>query len=305
MDKTMCFLRYGCCLGILLGLGWPLRAGAQIQANAAFDRSGIEAGDTFSLRVLVSGARVAPKRVSFAAWNHQLPPENILSRSEWSRSGAQWVQRFTLITFDSATLDLPPLTVQLHLEDTVQTNPLQLQVGASHTRAELRDADGIRDIRREPTQWYDYWPWALGALVVVFLAARYLRRKRKRPKPAVVPLAPLAPPAPPAHVVALEKLDALEQRQLWQNDQLSEYYAGISLIVREFLEHRYAIPALESTTREIETLLNNTPFPDKQKAPLNHLLQQSDLVKYAEIPPPKSYHEQAMEKARTLVRQTA
>ena len=283
----------------------PLSGSAQVRASASFDPERVEAGDTFSLRVLISGVRVAPKRVSFAAWHDHFPAENIRSRSEWSRSGAQWVQQFTLIAFDSATLELPPLSVQLHLDDTVQTNSLQLNVRAPSAAAELRDMETIRDIRREPTYWYDYWPWGLAVLLPALLAVWYFRRRQKRPLPAIA--APVAPgPADlPPHELALQKLAALEQQQLWQNDQTGAYYAGLSLIVREYLENRFGIRALESTTREIVALLPQTDFPDNQKAVLDHLLQQADLVKYAEIPPPKTYHEQAMEKAKGLIRHSA
>lgn len=289
---------------ILFLLTWlllPVRAQAQIKANAAFDPSKVETGDTFSLRVLVTGVPVAPKRVSFAAWQNQLPAENILSRSEWARSGAQWVQHFTLIAFDSAVWQLPPLTVHLHLDDTVQTNPLELSVTSTPAGADLGDMDTIRDIRREPTLWLDYWPWALGALVLLLLFTWYLRRQPKRPKRVAAASIPPPPPPPPARDIALQKLIALEQQQLWQKGQLIEYYAQLSIIVREYLENKYQILALESTTREISILLQNTAFPQNLRPSLDYLLQQADMVKYAEMPPPAQFHVQAMENARKVV----
>lgn len=290
---------------ILFLLAWallPVQAQTQIKANAAFDPARVETGDTFSLRVLVTGVPVAPKRVSFAAWQNQLPAENILSRSEWTRSGAQWVQHFTLIAFDSAAGQLPPLTVHLHLGDTVQTNPLELSVTPTPAGADLGDMDTIRDIRREPTLWLDYWPWALGALALMLLFTWYLRRRPKRPKQVVAASVPLPPPPPPARDIAQQKLTALEQQELWQKGQLIEYYAQLSIILREYLENKYNILALESTTREIAKLLQNTSFPQSLKPTLDYLLQQSDMVKYAEMPPPAQFHVQAMENARKVVR---
>ncbi len=304
MDKRQRIIAilYGCLLLSLAGAG---QANAQILASAAFDPEQVEAGDTFALRVLVAGVRVAPQRVSFAGWQNYLPADNILSRSEWTRSGNQWVQRFTLIALDSANVELPPLTVQLHLGDTVQTNPLQLSVSIQGNATELRDMDPIRDIRREPVFWYDYWPQALGILLPLALLIWYYRRKRRRtqtPPPAV----PLEPPPPPPHASALQKLNALEKEKPWmKEEQLLAYYAALSLIIREYLEARYRIPALESTTREIAALLKNTGFPDEQQAALDFLLQQTDLVKYAEMQPPRTFHEQALEKARQLILKTS
>lgn len=286
---------------LLAGTLLSLQSQAQIKANAAFDPSRVETGDTFSLRVLVTGVAVAPKRVSFAAWQNQLPTDNILSRSEWTRSGAQWVQHFALIAFDSAVWQLPPLTVHLHLGDTVQTNPLELSVTPTRAGADLGDMDSIRDIRREPTLWMDYWPWALGALALLLLFTWYLRRRPKRTKRPAAASVPPPPAPPPVRDIALQKLTALEQQQLWQQGQLIEYYARLSIIVREYLENKYNILALESTTREISKFLQNTSFPQPLKATLDYLLQQADMVKYAEMPPPAQYHVQAMENARKVV----
>ena len=286
---------------ILFLTGWYAgQLSAQVKATASFDRPRVEAGDTFSLRVLVAGARVAPKRVSFAAWQKFIPSENVLSRSEWSRSGAQWVKHFTLIAFDSATLALPPLTVQLHLNDTVQTNPLQLLVRAPRASAELSDMAEVRDIRREPTFWYDSWPWLLGAALALAFLGWYFRRNSRRDR--LVPIAiPLAPPPLSAQEIALQKLAALEQEKPWLKGPLLNYYASLSLIVREYLEGRYGILALESTTREIAQLLKKTDFPIAQKPALDQLLRQADLVKYAEMEPPQSAHEQALGKAKELI----
>lgn len=280
----------------------PFQASAQIKASASFDPARIETGDTFSLRVLVTGVAVAPKRVSFAAWHKQLPADNILSQSAWTRSGTQWVQRFTLIAFDSATWQLAPLTVQLHLGDTVQTNALDLTVTPTRAGAELSEMDAIRDIRREPTLWTDYWPWALGGGVLLLLLVWYFRRRPKRPKPVAMPIVQPAVILPAADI-ALQKLTALEQQNLWQQGQLLEYYAQLSIIVREFLENKHHILALESTTREISNLLKNTKFPEHLKATLDYLLHQADMVKYAELPPPAPFHVQALENARRVVRE--
>lgn len=287
------------CCGLLL----PHTLPGQAQANAVLDPARIEPGDTFALRVLVAGTAVAPKRVSFAGWQKQFPADNVLSRSEWTRSGTHWVQQFTLISFDTASLQLPPLTVFLHLGDTIQTNPIDLAITTMFKNADVKDMAAIRDIRREPVMWYDYWPWALGAMAVFALLSWWLRRQGRRKKPVPVPVL-LTEPPPPADKIALQKLAALEQKKPWMDGNLLAYYAELSLIIREYLEHRYCVPALESTTREIAALLKKTDFPEIQKKPLSFLLQQTDLVKYAEIEPPKSYHEEALEKAKSLVLST-
>jgi hypothetical protein len=286
---------------VLFVLALPESARAQAKASAALDRERVELGDTFTLRVLVSGVQVVPERVNFATWQNQIPTDNIRSRSEWMRSGGQWVQRFTLLALDSATLTLPPLTVHLHLNDTVRTNPLQLTVIAPGASSDIRDMDGIRDIHREPELWYDYWPWGVGTLLVLLVMGWYFRWRQQQTKP-VPPAIPLAPPPPSAREDALKKLAALQREKPWlKPGGMPEYYATLSLIVREFLERQYDIPALESTTREIAGLLQGSNFPDALQTTLDFLLQQADLVKYAETVPHKNFHEQVLEKATQVV----
>lgn len=286
---------------LVFALLFMARANAQVQANASFDPEKVETGDTFALRVLVSGGRTVPQRVGMEAWEQAIPERNILSQTDWTRSGAQWVKRYTLIAFDSATLQLPPLTVHLHLNDSVQTNPLELTVTPTPAPAETQDMDSIRDIRREATLWTDYWPWAAAAAAAVLLLIVYVRRRTKRPKPAPAAATAPPPPGPTPVEYALQRLAFLEEQRLWEKDRVGEYYADLSMILREYLERRYGILAMESTTREIAAMLKNTPFPNELKAPLDYLLQQADLAKYAEMPPPAQYHPKALDSARQVV----
>lgn len=286
--------------GILAVLCLPLITRGQVSANAVFDPARVAVGDTFALRVLVSGTTVTPQRVNFAAWHPIIPAENILSRSTWQHSGEKWVQRFSLIVLDSADRLLPPLTVHLHLGDTVPTNPVRLTVTATTTSSDVRDLEMIRDIRREPTHWYDYWPWAVAGLLVLLASYRFFRRRKKPQRPAPIPVVP-EPLAPSPQEIALKQLEALEREKPWQKGRLLEYYAALSMIVREYLEHRYAIPAMESTTGEIVILLKNTDFPEARRAALEVLLQKSDLVKFADTAPAADYHAQALAKAKQVV----
>lgn len=288
-------------LGILLNFQMAQMA-AQANATASIEPQRVETGDTFLLRILVSGTSVQPGQVDFGPWAAELPAKNILAHSGWHKSGPQWVQNFTLITFDSATLVLPPLSVRLHLGETAQTNPLQLQVVPTAAEADVKTLAPIRDIERSVINWRDYWPWALGALALLLIASRLLRRKKKAPSPVAV--APPEPPQTPIHAEALQKITLLERKRLWEKDQIKAHYAELSLILREYLEKRYGIPALESTTMEIEGLLKRTDFPKMLNLAIQDLLNKSDMAKYAQANPPAAFHEKAIEKARSIIQET-
>jgi len=290
--------RFG--LFICLLLFTAERSNAQGKAIASIKPARVETGDTIVLYVMVSGINVKPKSVDFASWLDFFPTANILSRSEWRKSGDQWVQQFKLIAFDSAKLELPPLTVLLAAGNPLTTNALMLNVFPT-PGDDISDMAPMRDIYREPVSWMDYWPWGAGGLALLGIFFWYVRKKNRRPPVAIIQPVAVAPPLISAREIALTKLDALQQAQLWKKDQIKEHYATLSLIVREYLEGNYGIAALESTTIEIMPLLASSNFPATQKTSLREILNQADMVKYAQSQPKETAHEDILDKTRKLV----
>jgi hypothetical protein len=295
MGRINGYITICCCC--LIWSGWSARLPAQISAQAAVYPSTVETGDTFQLRVLVSGTASQPAEVDFTAWEPWLPVDNRLQDYRWQRSGTQWVRRFTLIALDSMTAYLPPLSIRLSAGDSLLTNPVQLTVRPMPAGTELPDLSGIRDIRREPVHWTDYWPLAAALLILAGALWWYLRRKK--PAPVAIPLSP--PPPMPAHEKALAALDLLEQKQLLKKGQVSVYYESLDLITRRYLEERFSILATESTTREVLRDLKNSDFPSASLERLQLLLQEADLVKYARIIPSQHKREQSLNTVRQII----
>jgi len=273
---------------------------AQPKAFASLQPERIETGDTTGLLILVSGLNSAPKDVDFSPWAAVLPVSNIIGRSDWRRSGTQWTRRFTLIAFDSARLELPPLNVRVASGKPLETNELTLTVFPTRTGREITDMAKIRDIRREPESWLDYWPWAIGVLTGLILLVWRLGKRKAKPEPVVSQITSELPLVS-ATEMALQKLSQLQQKQLWKNGQTKEHYAELSLILREYLEKHYGIAALESTTDEIQKMLTATDFPIGLRPDLKELLKKTDLVKYAQSQPAEAVHEQVLLKARALI----
>ncbi|MDO8365392.1 MAG: hypothetical protein Q7T20_01260 [Saprospiraceae bacterium] len=288
----------------MLGLATCLLAtcylSAQPRAIASLQPERIETGDTTGLLILVSDLNSEPKDVDFSPWADVFPAANIIGRSNWRRSGAQWMRRFTLIAFDSATLKLPPLNVRVATGKPLETNELTLTVYPTRSGREITDMAKIRDIRREPKSWVDYLLWVAGVLAVLLLILWWLRKDQRKPQPMVVQSDPPPPPVSPSEL-ALQQLSQLQKKQLWKNGQAKEHYAELSLILREYLETRYGIAALESTTDEIQKMLSATDFPAAFRPRLKELLQKTDLVKYAKSQPPEATHEAVLVQARELV----
>ena len=90
---------------------------------------------------------------------------------------------------------------------------------------------------------------------------------------------------------AIQKLQQLDEKLLWQNNQIKEYYSELTEIVRGFIERELKVPALESTTDELIDIL--TDFNDSKAISttketikkLRDLLREADLVKFAKSKP--------------------
>lgn len=285
---------------LVAGLLSTVFLAAQPKAFASLQPDRIETGDTSGLILLVSGLNTAPGEVDFSPWSEVMPLANIIGRTEWRRSGAQWTRRFTLIAFDSANLQLPPLKVRISTGEPLLTNALTLLVFPTRAGREISDMARIRDIRREPASWMDDWPLIAGLFLVSLLLVWWLRKSRKKPAPLVQELN-LAPPSLSPAELAMQKLGALQQKQLWKQAQTKEHYAELSLILREYLETQYRIAALESTTPEIMQLLAGSSLSPSQLKELKELLQKTDLVKYAQSQPPNETHEAVLVKASALI----
>lgn len=281
------------------------RLHGQTEAFAELD-SVVETGNPFILHLqLPEVLGVIPQDVDFSSWDSIIPSENILAQSGWEHDSKGYAKVVTLITFDADTFELPSLVIQLKGGGQALTNPLELTVLATPSPDDLRDMADIKDIRQEPFSWrswlYANREWfllAAGILILLFIAYQLYRQKYR--SDAALSRSIQLPP----HEYAVRRLDALERRNLMQGEQSKQYYGELTHILREYLENRYRIPALESVSDEILRHLHATDFPDELFLGVQRLLQEADLAKFAQSTPPASYHPQAMQIARTIVART-
>ena len=293
MDKLLLFI----------GLMIPMLICAQPSAVISLQPDRIETGDTTVLLFFVNGASAAPGEVDFFAWSDQIPAQNILRRTPWKQHGAQWTRRFTLIAFDSANLKLPPLKVKLPNNTVLETNALSLMIFPTPGGREITEMARIRDIRREAGSWVDYWLYGAGGLALLLSLIWWWWKQRKKPSPAIVhepkPIQAILPKS--AAEEALSKLNALLLKQYWKHDRVKDHYTEFSLILREYLERAFQIPALESTTLELKKLLAKTEASGAFQTQVEQVLQKADMVKYAQSNPNPATHQDIVEKAIQLI----
>lgn len=161
----------------------------------------------------------------------------------------------------------------------------------------------IRDIIAESRSIEDFIPYLIGLATLLLLGLAYWwYRKRQALIEGIV--VEEVKEIIPAHVIALSKLEDLDKEELWQQNNIKEYQTKLTYIIREYLENRYDIKALESTTDEIKQALKKQDFDMKYELTLSEILQMADLIKFAKASPPEDIHTQYMAHAKTFVNDT-
>lgn len=212
-----------------------------------------------------------------------------------------------ITSFDSGYWAIPPFQFMINTDTTpVLSEPLLLQVDALAVDTAL----AIRDIKPPYSQEYTWIDWikdhmnyvyiAIAAILVILILI-YVFIKVSRIKP---PMVIIEEPKIPAHIIALEKLDKLKEEKLWQEGKLKQYHSNLTDIVREYIENRFRIQALEQTTDEILFGLRNVAIDEESKSRLKQILLLADLVKFAKEQPMSNQNELSLSNTYEFVNGT-
>lgn len=173
---------------------------------------------------------------------------------------------------------------------------------ADTTKCEVR-ADAT--YQKEKLTAWDILRWVLVVLGVacVVLIIIIIIRSKKHHEP--IPFLPKAKPVP-ADKKALNELEALRRKELWQKGRIKKYYTDMTDIVRRFLRNMYGISAAEMTTRQtLRAFHGISDWSEESESLLRQLLNQADMVKFAKSEPATHEHDMAMQNAVNFVRKVA
>jgi hypothetical protein len=158
--------------------------------------------------------------------------------------------------------------------------------------AELRP---IRDIVALQSIWQSYRLWlaAFVAMVLIGLGLFWWYKKKQSPSA-------LAQYIEPPDIRARRELRGLESRRYFEKGRVKKYYFTFSEILRRYLESIRNFPAAEYTTEEIARHIRG-----QQDRKLIPLLQQADLVKFADTEPTQARKEEDIKAALAYIRQSS
>lgn len=208
-------------------------------------------------------------------------------------------QQIVFTTFDSGYHRLPPLEVIYQLNgitDTVNSGNLGLTVKSIPVTEEADIMDN-KDIILEPINWRDFLPYILTILAVILLIGIVWRVSATAKRKAQPPAPP--PPPVPAHLIALGKLDKLEADASWKQGDIKGFQSDVTYVLREYLENRFGMHALEATTPEITRSLKARQLDEEGH--LRQVLDTADMVKFAKAVPAEEVHPRSLNRVREFV----
>lgn len=215
---------------------------------------------------------------------------------------------FVITVFDSGFYVIPPMVFSYKTnQDSIwkkMDSEAQLLSVYSVELGEKPEAKAIKDVYDMPFEFAEIkYQLLILAIVLLILIGAYLWW-RKRPKSE--PKVPEPEPVPdiPPYELAMQKLQSLESKKLWQSGELKAFYSELSEILREYMEGRYEFPALESTTDEIVDRLYRKDIDRELKIKVKEFLVLSDLVKFAKSLPKEDEHKQSFKLVLEFLRAT-
>jgi hypothetical protein len=296
-DSRLKFMRRLLAISILLS--WSAY-GQDVAITAKADSTNYRIGDWIHVRV---EAKVPPNVESIVPTvKDSIGSFEILKLVSSQSEGHVW--HFTLTTFDSGKAYLPPIEFAYRVQGDTATRVARSNSQIFDITSVAVDPQGeIRDIKppmNAPWLFEDYLPYVI-ALVIVLLAGfgyYYWRKKQREKERTFETVKPSIPP----HQQALFALRELEEKKLWQQGKVKEYYSEATEIIRRFFEGRWNIIALELTSDEILQQMKTIPEAQNVWREMQQFFMTADLVKFAKYQPTPDEHVQELQWAYQIVR---
>lgn len=303
---------------LVLMLITALPVSAQVRVTASLDSASILMGRIDSLRIIVD--READRQGAFPML-HKLSAGGYVTLlndtieigapriDTLKKEGGRITERLVMPVqvFDSGRYTIPPF-LYLTADDSVYSNPLELEV----VPVKVSENDAISDYKdvADPSDksFWDWMPdwlyelWWLWILIIIAIAAAIYFGRKYRHTGKFISLP--EKPQPKPWTVALQRLEHLKGKNLWENGQEKEYFTELTDVLRDYLSQRFGINAMEMTSRQImQTLANQQDVRDKRDY-VRKILDIADFVKFAKVRPLPADNVAAFENAVNFVKET-
>ena len=121
------------------------------------------------------------------------------------------------------------------------------------------------------------WPWIVGALALIGLAAwgLYVLLRPRPTEPVFIH----------PYDAAMAELERIESLQLPAAKRFKEHYTLVADVIRTYLEGEFGIPALDRTSSEIVAEVNAADIDDDGAIEMRWLFVDCDIIKFTGLEP--------------------
>lgn len=221
--------------------------------------------------------------------------------------GTELQTTFTFTSFDSGSHVIPIINGYLENPDgsidTVTFDAGKLEVTTIQIDTTSYKPFDVKDQMVYPYTVKEFLPWGgmlIAFVAIVLLVLRWWKRWRKKRSLFGKVVEPDSP-----YIAALKELEKIRNQKLWQNNQMKLYYTRITDVLREYIEARFGLQAMEKTSAEILKELLPAGIDKNEYDSLKELLEVADLVKFAKYVPSEIENENAIPRAIRFISSTA
>lgn len=291
---------------LLLSLASLTAQESLIEVSVSVDRSRITIGDLITYRIAVD--RDAQLQIhdpgkgtnlgSFEIRDYKvLPPEQ--------KDGRVLEQyEYFISVFDTGKFVIPAFPIAFRAAGTakyqfIYAEPLEIYVESILKKGDV----DIRDIRPPFGMPDRFWGYILIAGLLLLAGALaywfWWRRRNANGEPVFRKTV-----IRPAHEIALEALEKLATGDLLERGQFKAFFTELSDIVRQYIENRYYIPAMEETSEELLESLKAVNLNEENTTFIKGILHNCDLVKFAKYVPNQKEIDTTMYITREFIEKT-
>lgn len=277
---------------------------AQVQVST--DKSQYEIGDYIYVTITITGQTNA---------TYYWPESDVVSPFELITENPidtvvkgqtlTLTKKMVVSMYDAGDVYFPQLTIAYQQKnDTTQYVLVSDSVGLRIQGIDVDTTQNIKPITDvlDVTVKKNIWMWVIiGALALglIAFALWYFLLRKKHPLTL----------AQPERIVPITeryllRLQELENKKLWQQDQRKLYYSELTGILRQYIEERYAVATMEHTSDEIVSQASRHPELRNFVTDIEYVLSLADMAKFAKSHPLADENIRALSLVRSFIEQT-
>ena len=237
----------------------------------------------------------------------ELAGSPVLDTLKSDSNGIEIQTSFTFTSFDSGSHVIPVINGYLeNLDgsiDTVTFDAGKLEVTTIQIDTTSYKPFDVKEQMNYPYTVKEFLPWAgilIAFVALVILVVRWWKNRKSKNSLFGKPAEPDSP-----YIAALKELEKIRNQKLWQNNQMKLYYTRITDVLREYIEARFGLQAMEKTSAEILQELLPAGIEKAEYDSLKEMLEVADLVKFAKYVASELENENAIPRAIRFISSTA